>query len=231
MFNQHQTAPEDERLSECLEQMTLKQEPPIKKGHRVEGICCYKCPTKHRYKECPIFSRFKKKCTTESYTSNGLKEEDKRGFCAAGIMLKSKDYFLFIKEKRKDSIKLNFPGGKRESFMENGSLRMESYLETASTEFVEEMSELVEDGENNQIIQKINEYILSNEYLKTFWSGPSKYALVIVETDDDIKGMLKTKKEPSDTEVIGFEWVHKDYISKEALHPFTYKFFEEIFKM
>lgn len=198
---------------------------------RMHDICPYNCEVQHSLRKCPKFFGLKKKCTKYTYMGNRLLKNDYVGFCAAGVFLKCDDNILFLRENRNGEIKLNFPGGGRETISNNNTMRLETPFETAASEFVEEVGDLVVDGRRNLAVLKIKKIINKKKNLTFFWSGISKYVLILVDIDVETAKMLQPIKNvhPS-SEALSFEWVNEYYLDKSLFHKYTYDFIEAIFK-
>lgn len=104
----------------------------------------------------------KKLCSLESYIGD-LKENDLRGYCAAGIMLftRHRKHLVFISEMRDNIKKLNFIGGKR-------NFDDQTPWMTAKREFLEE---------TGRRLPELDLYQQRNQLTQLFWA-PSKYVLI-----------------------------------------------------
>jgi hypothetical protein len=204
----------------------------VEKPGRNHNKCPFKCVDSHTLRKCPQFVDYKKMCTKESYISSRLLSNDSYGFCAAGVYLHYGEKVLFLKENRSGSIKFNFPGGGRESLvLEDLKMRPETAKETAASEFVEEMGDLVVGGRDDPTIMKIKSLIIESK-ARVYWSGKTKFALFWVEIDEAVADSLDPLEVVKNTsEAISFKWMDVNKLIPTLFHNFTYTFLRDIFKV
>lgn len=202
-------------------------------GQRYEHSCCYHPSENHSLRECPMFKQKKKYLTKSSYlvyhsklnsTSNSIdiKPHDEVAFCAAGILayrlVNSKPEILMILENRDDTggenYGFNFPGGGRESVCLESDLRPETSLETARSEFREEVGEIL--GDNCTLVKAV----CASKPSFAFWYGPGKFCLYGINVSS-------TQQNQEDGEVLKLKWIDVDLAMKLAesrssdFHKFT----------
>lgn len=125
----------------------------------------------------------------DNYIGLDLRHCDQMGFCAAGIipyfMQGGERYFLLIQEERNSVWAWNAIGGKREPKpgLHYGVDRLETYTETAHREFREECV-------SNKVSPYIRDVVLKNHHNAVFWSGKAKMALVLVEVEPMMSGLV-----------------------------------------
>lgn len=198
---------------------------------RCHNRCSFGCKEKHPLRKCQMFTPIKQAYTKESYVSTRLLKSDSMGFCAAGVNIKCGNSILFLKEFRYGHLKFNFPGGGRECIQTGSNIKTETHLQTASSELLEELGDLVEGGRENKALQTISKRILDSDFDKLYWSGESKFVLIWITIDEELKEQLIPAESPQPgAEASGFEWVEATYFKRSLFHRFTYSFIEEIYR-
>lgn len=158
--------------------------------------CTFYCPFcdeyyYHRLKECLIFIEYKKLVSKKNYFSYDLKFNDRLGFCSSSILLyykKNNNINIFmIKEERRNELKFNFPGGKREWHFNKriNEYYMEGYKQTALREFIEELKNIYDLNSLNLIIEYIKEFIHKNN--RVLWIANNKMVYNIIEIPEILK--------------------------------------------
>jgi 8-oxo-dGTP pyrophosphatase MutT (NUDIX family) len=201
---------------------------------RNPNVCPFDCLYGHSLRKCPQFNEFKSQCTKIPYIDRELKQTDLKGFCAGGVCVyfKTGNTFkiLFLSEHRRDIKGYNFPGGGRETILtEKDVLRPETYLETISKEFEEELTEIVELS-SIPTISKICDTIRSHDG-KIYWSGITKYILLPVKIKlKDAKKLKLLEEVPDSCEALHFKWISLDELQFHTFHEFTKSFLFDVQK-
>lgn len=155
--------------------------------------------------KCGIFNKYKQKINKNFYISDSLRTEDEQGFCSAGIIPYFLDndgtvFILLLQQFRRNKLGLNFAGGKRESYPDNnGILNLETSIQTAKCEFIEEVSCLINDRDT-QLLNEIQESNLN----KVFWTGKNKMALFFVKIKFDLNILQHNQNIPKNSEAQDF---------------------------
>lgn len=191
-------------------------------GNKCRVSSCIYCKSNNPVTKCPCkgFTPLKSKVTQISYNAKKLRKCDEEGYCAAGILL----YFvepqiesgdnnikiLMIEESRENKIAFNLPGGKRELSAENGILKIESSIETAVFEFIEEVSQCQTTPES-ELDNLFENYKISTVY----WNCQAKYALYPIQIFPN-KNNIQTN------------FINLKDINNINIHPFAKQMLEEV---
>lgn len=155
--------------------------------------------------KCGVFNKYKQKINRYFYISNSLRPEDEQGFCSSGIIPYFIDrdgtvFILLLEQFRKNSLGLNFAGGRRESYPDNdGILKPETSVQTAKCEFIEEVGCLI----SNNDVQLLNEIQQSN-LNKVLWTGKNKMALFFVKVRFNLTTLQHNQNIPKNSEAQNF---------------------------
>jgi hypothetical protein len=191
---------------------------------RTSKYCCLCKNNKHILRKCTKFKKIKTLVTSQPYIKDKLETVDENGFCAAGILpyciIDNKKYILLLKQKRFDFDKgihlgLNFIGGGRESCYNGFSYRLETSLETALTEFIEEMTPLI--NKENTFIHCVKESMKNIK--RVFWEPHTKYVLYPCEVSFECIFIKHILNIPKNSEAQDFEWICLDDFENELKNP------------
>lgn len=206
------------------------------KPGRAFEICPFKCPTPHSLRKCRHFLALKELCTKTNYISSELNPVDADGFCAAGIIpycRKNGTIYLFMLiEERRFISAANFVGGGRETIRirepdKETKLRCESYLETAVSEFCEEVGDLI--GVDHEFVTTVKTK-LSTHRGPVLWTGKSKYVGIPIEVSPDFMDTVQLQMTiVPKSEAQNFEWINLNSIHEVTIHGFTMSMLQFVF--
>ena len=197
--------------------------PSLKPG-RVFDSCPFECPFGHSLRKCKHFLTLKEECTTINYISSVLNPEDAAGFCAAGIIPYCRKngtiYMFMLIEERRSVLAANFVGGGRETLRDPQlALRPETYIETAVSEFSEEVGDLI--GLKHDFVLTVVSRLL-NCSGPILWTGKSKYVALPIEVSPRFMDTVHLQPMVSDkSEAQNFEWIDIAQLHETLIHGFT----------
>jgi hypothetical protein len=188
----------------------------------------------HSLRKCPSFYQCKQKFASNTYFTKSLHLDDENGFCAAGVCVYAQDlggeyYILMLKEKRGGVDGLNFPGGGRESvysltpnklgLIPDIVLSPETPNQTASSEFEEELSDLL--GSDHNIISEVSYKLHIHKDIKMV-VGSQKYILFPIKVDFHYVTSLELQAViPKNSEAQDVVWVPLSKCHEYPIHKFA----------
>lgn len=215
----------------------------IKNPIRAGRMCPYSCMDRHSLRRCIKFLPYKQKCSKQTYISSTLADIDCDGFCSAGVAVYSRDeqrrlIVLMLRQDRpadsscpNDNMvsALNFPGGGRETLITENEIRAETYIETAISEFTEEMGELIG---NHPFLSHVSSKIQAYDGPLLWCGSRLKFVLIPIYVDYSYVNSLRLLDNISCTsEAQNFEWTVFEDLTKSQLHNFTVIMIESLAKL
>lgn len=201
-------------IQNSFKKMNFNNKNNINKDIKIRSFDCGLCySTEHGTCKCPRYYYFKKDLSKYSYYNfdvTRLKEKDERGFCASGIIpyvcVRTKVYMLVLVESRQ-TIGLNFIGGKRECLKFNNKTRPETSYETAINELEEELTEILTPETKSEIVNQITK----TKPKFCFWASGSKMSLYGVKIPEKfLNQLILNDMDKTKTEAMGFMWIEFD---------------------